>query len=302
VGQGLVLPGLEPAASVKRSKKKPSKKSTSSATLPRPREPSSAGIAAAAEVFARTLAEKDEQIENLKREMDTMREELAAARKSGKKLRHRLDGMSTCMRCGADVKSQKDVGGGVGTVAATNDTASGDGLAVLVAAGYRRDVLLRFQKIVRSIVMRRRFRKVALDFKRHKASLVMRLRNEALREILTSEQKYVDALQLAVDEFLQPMLRLSATRSGTRPVVTRGEVMDIFSMLEIIVELNRGLLSELKVGSKLSSHFFSFFVLQRSGWRSGRRCSALETCSRAWRRFCGCTRATCATTTWRSAC
>ncbi len=258
VGQGLVLPGLEPAAVPKRSKKKQPKKSTSSSTLPPRRESPTAGIVAAAEAFARTLAEKDEQIEALKRELDAAREELVAAKKSGKKLRHRLEGMATCMRCGADVKGQKDVAAGVaaaGAAAAGGESATGDELAVLVAAGYHRDVLVRFKKIVRSIVMRRRFRKVALDFKRHKASLVMRLRNEALREILTSEQKYVDALQLAVEEFLQPMLRLSVARAGARPVVSRGEVMDIFSTLEIIVELNRGLLSELKV----SVWFIPFF-------------------------------------------
>ena len=246
VGQGLVLPGLEPATAPKRSKKKHPKKSPSASTLPR-RESPSAGIVAAAEVFARTLADKDEQIEALKKEVETLTQSLAAAKKSNKKLRHRLDGMATCMRCGADVKGQRDVAPEPpAAAAAAAEENGGDELALLVAAGYRRDVLVRFKKLVRSIVMRRRFRKVALDFKRHKASLVMRLRNEALREILTSEQKYVDALQLAVEEFLQPMLRLSAARTAARPVVSRTEVMDIFSTLEIIVELNRGLLNELK--------------------------------------------------------
>ncbi len=43
--------------------------------------------------------------------------------------------------------------------------------------------------MVRSYVLRLRFRQVAMDFKQHKSSLVMRLRNESLREIYTSERK-----------------------------------------------------------------------------------------------------------------
>ncbi len=257
VGQGLLLPGLEPAHAVtKRSKKKGpvAKRSSSSSNVGPSKaakeaaETASAG-AAAAEVFAHALAEKDRQLEAMKKEVETMREKLTTAKKSNKKLRHRMEGMATCLRCGADVKSQKEVSGH--TVLATagggeQEADESSGLDALVSQGYNRQVLLRFKSLLRSIIMRRRFRKVALDFKNHKASLVMRLRNESLREILTSEQKYVDSLQLAVDEFLQPMVRLTAARSAGRPVLTRTEVVDIFSTLEIIVELNKGLLVELK--------------------------------------------------------
>jgi hypothetical protein len=74
----------------------------------------------------------------------------------------------------------------------------------------------------------------------------MRLRNESLREIYSSEKKYVEALQLCMEEYYHPLLRMSQQqRVGVRPMVGRAEVKDIFSTLEIIVELNRGLLADL---------------------------------------------------------
>merc|ERR1711991_1086134 len=81
--------------------------------------------------------------------------------------------------------------------------------AVLVKEGYDLARLLKLKSLVRSLVMRKRFRKVAMDFKNHKASLVMRLRNEALREVYTSEQKYVDSLKLCMEQFYYPMDRMS---------------------------------------------------------------------------------------------
>lgn len=272
VGQGLVLPGLEPLPPARKSKKK-SRKAYSSSTLPKrktgesnplspekveetkqdvaansPIAASEAAARATAQVFASTLADKQAELDLLARKLEKankrsakLKAEAAEAKRRELELRAQLDSIgSTCVRCGSVLGVDKDV------AAPSSENDGEDGLNLLVSQGYSLNVLMRFKSVIRSVVMRRRFRKVAMDFKSHKASLVMRLRNESLREILTSEQKYVESLQLAVDEFQRPMVRLASSGRQTARIVQRSDVSDIFSMLEIIVELNRGLLTDLK--------------------------------------------------------
>lgn len=273
VGQGLVLPGLEPNPPPRKNPKKKSKKGTlpkAKAKAPEKATPSqlevqeppqtedASSVAAAtevaarvtAQVFATTLAEKQSEVDMLSRKLEKanrrtakLKAEMAEAKKREQTLRAQLDSIGkTCLRCGAVLGEERDVA----SAASDGQEKEDDGLKLLVSQGYSMSVLMRFKSLIRSVVMRRRFRKVAMDFKSHKASLVMRLRNESLREILSSEQKYVDSLQLAVDEYQRPMVRLaSGGRQGAR-LVHRSDVSDIFSTLEIIVELNRGLLQDLK--------------------------------------------------------
>ncbi len=198
----------------------------------------------------KALADKQAEVDTLARKLEgvtkrngKLKIKLADSKKREAVLRGQFDCLGkACLRCGAEIGGDKDVA--AKAVVGEEDNEN-DGMDLLVRQGYDLQVLTRFKALLRSVVMRRRFRKVAMDFKSHKASLVMRLRNESLREILSSEQKYVDSLQLAIDEFQRPMLRLAASRQNAR-VVSRSEVTDIFSTLEIIVELNRGLLTELK--------------------------------------------------------
>ncbi len=288
VGQGLVLPGLEPLSGPRRSKKKSSKRSHSSSTLTKKKESSStaessvpatssappatatppatasapppsvnAEALASAQVFATVLAEKQAEMDLLSRKLDKMtkrnarlKTELTDSKKREAELRGQLSAIGkNCLRCGSELGTEKDVAVQGANHQQTQDGDGGGdddkGIELLVSQGYNLDVLMRFKSVMRSVVMRRRFRKVAMDFKSHKSSLVMRLRNESLREILTSEQKYVDSLQMAVDEFQRPMLRLASGKQSGR-VLQRSDVSDIFSTLEIIVELNRGLLNDLK--------------------------------------------------------
>lgn len=145
-----------------------------------------------------------------------------------------------CQNCGASVSPTNPQG-----IVTSDDVADDAGVDQLVSEGFDRDAVIRVKRMVRSYVLRLRFRQVAMDFKNHKASLLMRLRNEALREIYTSEKKYVDALQLCLVHFYQPLVRISNAK-GSRIVISRQQLADIFSTLEIIVELNRGLLVDLE--------------------------------------------------------
>ena len=128
---------------------------------------------------------------------------------------------------------------------------------------------------------------MAMDFKNHKASLVMRMKNESLREIYTSEKKYVESLlvmllvlfcgfsswQVCMEQFYHPMLRASAARP---PVVTRVQVNDIFSTLEIIVELN-------KVICRRCPSFFFYPSLQESSFRLAGPTGQMAFCAKVWR-------------------
>ena len=268
VGQGLILPGLEPPGSKKERKKK--KKGTR--TLRR-----ASGIPSSEEAsaFAAALNAKEQEMESMRVQLEQQLksqqvahveslalkdEELATLhtknrrlQRTNKQLRSKIDSMAMCLRCGADVKEQRqDIGSNAGFEEDEIETVpvsprQDPGIVLLVSEGFDLKVLLNFKRLIRSLVLRRRFRAVAMDFKNHKASLLMRLRNESLREIYTSEQKYVASLEKAMEYYYDPMLRLSQQgKAGTR-VVSRDDVSIIFSTLEIIVELNRGLLADLKI-------------------------------------------------------
>ena len=220
IGPGLCVPVVE-----KKEKKKKKKPSSAKDKHRKTAENASSITIISDEAFVRTLAAKDKEIEELKHKLASLEQKVSS--------------LSSCSRCGAEIRDGSEQEFGM----ANDEGKEDNSCAQLVAEGYDLAALLKLKSLVRSLVMRKRFRKVAMDFKNHKASLVMRLRNESLREIYTSEQKYVDSLLLCMEQLYKPMVRVSRGRSA---LISRAQLNDIFSTLEIIVELNRNLLNDLR--------------------------------------------------------
>lgn len=201
--------------------------------------PSSAGpaVALTAEAFARALGDKDAELERMRSQLEAAEARLAQALARTDDQQRVIESLKVCQRCGAPVAPISATTGSADDEATADESGAQDvgaasgGVETLVKEGYERDAVLKVQRMVRSYVLRLRFRQVAMNFKNHKASLVMRLRNEALREIYTSEKKYVDSLLLCMTEIYAPLVRLTNAKVRGR-AVGRRERCQFFSVLE----------------------------------------------------------------------
>jgi len=120
--------------------------------------------------------------------------------------------------------------------------------------------VIKAQRIVRSWLMRKRFFKLATDFKKNKASLVLRLRNEVLREIASTERTYVRSLEAVIKEFILPLEDMALTN---KKILTKQDCYDIFCNMEILVDLNNQFLEDFEDRLKkwpTITHFGDLFI------------------------------------------
>jgi len=120
--------------------------------------------------------------------------------------------------------------------------------------------VIKAQRIVRSWLMRKRFFKLATDFKKNKASLVLRLRNEVLREIASTERTYVRSLEAVIKEYILPLEDMALTN---KKILTKQDCYDIFCNMEILVDLNNQFLEDFEDRLKkwpTITHFGDLFI------------------------------------------
>lgn len=100
----------------------------------------------------------------------------------------------------------------------------------------------RAQTIIRHWLLRRKFKrfnaKIVKQYVESSHSLQLRRRNAALKEIVTSERTYVRHLEKIMEVFIEPLKHLR--------ILSESEMSDIFSDIEILIDLNKILLNKLE--------------------------------------------------------
>eukprot|EP00300_Choanocystis_sp_HF-7_P017178 c19652_g2_i1.p1 GENE.c19652_g2_i1~~c19652_g2_i1.p1 ORF type:complete len:442 (+),score=93.62 c19652_g2_i1:44-1327(+) len=91
-------------------------------------------------------------------------------------------------------------------------------------------------KFFRSLLLRRRFRRIVLAYLRHPDSQNLRNRNNCLRELFATETTYVEGLRLLVECVREPML--AGIRAGKLDM-TVDDVNIIFNVLPTIYQLHK---------------------------------------------------------------
>jgi E3 ubiquitin-protein ligase HERC3 len=99
-----------------------------------------------------------------------------------------------------------------------------------------------FQKYTRRWLAKRRFKRIV---KRKQCSL----------ELLSTEKTYVDDIRLITQVFLEPMKRIAAS---SRPQITKEQISQIFSDIEVIFQVNTAFLNQL---STRLTHYSNYTVI-----------------------------------------
>lgn len=104
------------------------------------------------------------------------------------------------------------------------------------------NAIIRFQRFVRRLLIRRRWYSVISQWKASPKSMNLRHRTKALLEIQTTEKYYLDSLKLCISVFITPL----RTEKKYLSLVREEDQNIIFSNLEQIVALNTDLYSRLQ--------------------------------------------------------
>eukprot|EP00824_Muranothrix_gubernata_P014919 TRINITY_DN3091_c0_g1_i3.p1 TRINITY_DN3091_c0_g1~~TRINITY_DN3091_c0_g1_i3.p1 ORF type:complete len:300 (-),score=58.80 TRINITY_DN3091_c0_g1_i3:10-909(-) len=107
------------------------------------------------------------------------------------------------------------------------------------------------QMCVRSWLIHTKFHRIVYQYMRSPESSESKRRMEVLREILKTETDYVSDLERVVEVCLKPLREIAEMRHN---ILTLAEIRSIFSIIEMIFNVNSTLLNDLKKGFNSSTH------------------------------------------------
>ena len=128
-------------------------------------------------------------------------------------------------------------------------------LGVLLKEGYPQHVLLLIKKHIKKKMITKKMKNIVEKLKEHESAKPQRMRMKTIKEIFSSEKVYLDSLRKVMKSFYHPLLNEC---EKAKPIISRQEVQDIFSTMEIICEMSQSFLNDLK--NRMAENSFRFNV------------------------------------------
>ena len=128
-------------------------------------------------------------------------------------------------------------------------------ILVLKEEGYPEKTLLFVKKYIKIKIIRKRMKNMIEKLKEHESVNPQRIRMKTIKQIIESEKVYFESLKTLLNSFYRPLLNEC---EKVKPIITRQEIRDIFSNIEIIYEITQNYLNDLK--NRVAEKTFRFNI------------------------------------------
>ena len=128
-------------------------------------------------------------------------------------------------------------------------------LSQLEKEGYPLHVLQVLKRIIRSSLLKRRLISLVKKYKDDPSAKPQRIRVKTIKEILSSEKVYLHSLKKALKVYYEPLMD---SVDSQKPILSRHDIQEIFSKLEIISEMGSHFYHDLK--ARLNDTNYTFKI------------------------------------------